>query len=662
LQRGALKWHFSGKNGCILCKHGLYYGCFAHVVESSVQKFAFDDVGRGIWRMVQRNKSLVWGRCSLALLLSSSVPVIASQALPLITQPASETVAVGDEITLNVSTLAGQVFSFQWQFNGSDIPGATAAHLKLSNAQVVNAGDYQVLVSDFLSLTPSVVAHVTVCSQARRAWVARYDGPASRSDTAIAAVVDRSGNVYVTGTSFGVAGNFDYATIKYDGQGNPLWVARFAGINGDDSAAALAVDPAGNVYVTGYSIGPGGNADYATVKYGPAGNQLWVARYDGIGGGFDFASALAVDGAGNVYVTGQSDGLGSGPDYATIKYDAQGKLIWVARYDGPGGAVDSASALMVDGAGNVYVTGYSAGSGAGYDYATIKYDPKGNQLWVARYDGPGGDFDFATALTLDNGGHVYVAGRSVGAGTGYDYATVKYDGQGNQLWLARYDGPNHADDSASALVVDQMGNVYVTGASLGQNAGSDYATIKYDDQGNQLWVARYHGPGEGDDSATALAVDSAGNVYVTGASAGPGTGSDYATVKYDREGNQLWAGRYDGSDNGDDHAYALQLDGAGEVCIVGSSYGGGSLNYATIKYVPEAVAVTRLDSVTLSPDGQLQFRLLGEAGRFYAIQTSPDSINWTTATILVNTNGAVEYIDVTSPAQAQRFYRVVKQP
>jgi hypothetical protein len=619
--------------------------------------------------MAQRNKSLVWGRFSLALLLSSSVSSVpqaslarpdgfinslnASQALLLITQPASETVAVGDEITLSVSTPAGQLLSFQWRFNGFDIPGASAARLKLSNAQVVNAGDYQVLISDFLSLTPSTVAHVAVCSQARRAWVARYDGPGSRNDTASAAVVDRAGNVYVTGTSFGLGGNFDYATVKYDGQGNQLWVARYDGTTGDDSASALAVDTAGHVYVTGYSIGPGGNPDYATVKYGPAGNQLWVARYDGIGGGFDFASALAVDGAGNVYVTGQSDGLGSGPDYATIKYDAQGKLIWVARYDGHGGAVDSASALVVDGAGNVYVTGYSAGSGAGYDYATIKYDPKGNQLWVARYDGPGGDFDFATALAVDDGGNVYVAGRSVGAGTGYDYATVKYDGRGNQLWVARYDGPGNGDDSASALVVDQAGNVYVTGASLGQGAGSDYATIKYDAQGNQLWVARYHGPGEGGDSATALAVDSAGNVYVTGASAGPGTGSDYATVKYDRKGNQLWAGRYDGPDNGDDHAYALQLGGAGEVCVVGSSYGGGSLNYAT---------VTRLDSVTLSPNGQLQFRLLGEAGRFYAIQTSPDSIDWTTATTLVNTNGAVEYIDVTSPAQAQRFYRVVKQP
>jgi len=133
---------FFGENGCILWKRGLYYGCLAHAVDSSVQKFGFGDVGWGIRRMVQRNKSLVWGRFSLALLLSSGVPVIASQALPLVTQPASETVAVGDEITLNVSTLAGQLLSFQWQFNGSDIPGATAAHLKLSNAQVVNAGDY----------------------------------------------------------------------------------------------------------------------------------------------------------------------------------------------------------------------------------------------------------------------------------------------------------------------------------------------------------------------------------------------------------------------------------------------------------------------------------------------------------------------------------------
>ena len=71
---------------------------------------------------------------------------------------------------------------------------------------------------------------------------------------------------------------------------------------------AAAVDAAGNVYVTGESAGAGFDFDYATIKYDPEGNELWVARYNGPGNGSDVASALAVDAAGNVYVTGQSPG------------------------------------------------------------------------------------------------------------------------------------------------------------------------------------------------------------------------------------------------------------------------------------------------------------------------------------------------------------------
>lgn len=62
------------------------------------------------------------------------------------------------------------------------------------------------------------------------------------------------------------------------------------------------------------------------------------------------------------------------------------------------------------------------------------------------------------------------------------------------------------------------GNVYVTGESQGDNGDLDYATIAYDSDGNQLWVARYDGPANGDDSAVAVALDSSGDVYVTGSS------------------------------------------------------------------------------------------------------------------------------------------------
>jgi hypothetical protein len=205
---------------------------------------------------------------------------------------------------------------------------------------------------------------------------------------------------------------------------------------------------------------------------------------------------------------------------------------WAARYNGPGSGNDTASALTIDAAGNVYVTGASVGSGGDSDYATVKYDGSGNELWVARYNGPGSGNDTASALAIDAAGNVYVTGASVGSGGDSDYATVKYDGNGNELWAARYNGPGSGIDTASALAIDAAGNVYVTGASVGLGGDSDYATVMYDGNGNELWVARYNGPGNGIDTASAPAVDGAGNVYVTGASVGSGGDSDYATVKY----------------------------------------------------------------------------------------------------------------------------------
>src|SRR3972149_4839771 len=160
---------------------------------------------------------------------------------------------------------------------------------------------------------------------------------------------------------------------------------------------------------------------------------------------------------------------------------------WVARYNGPADSHDYAHALAVDGQGNVYVTGESMGSDSCYDYATMKYDSNGQQLWVARYNGPANDVDTAFGLAVDGQGNVYVTGYSRGIGTSYDYATIKYDRKGNRLWLAHYNGPGNASDSAHSLAVDRLGNVYVTGRSYGN--GDDYATIKYDGDGHQLWVA-----------------------------------------------------------------------------------------------------------------------------------------------------------------------------
>jgi len=314
--------------------------------------------------------------------------------------------------------------------------------------------------------------------------------------------------------------------------------------------------------------------------------QGWVARYNGPGNEWDVAYAIALDNSGNVYVTGGSEGSGTNYDYATVKYDSSGVEQWVERYNGPGNGYDKARAIALDNSGNIYVTGYSVGSGTYYDYATVKYDSSGVEQWVERYNGPGNNIDAANAIALDSTGNVYVTGRSDGSGfNNYDYATVKYDSSGVEQWVARYNGPGNDWDGAHAIALDNSGNIYVTGYSAGSGTYEDYATVKYDSSGVEQWVARYNGPGNSWDRANAIVVDNAGHVYVTGQSEGSGTGWDYATVKYDSAGVEQWVARYNGPGNDWDQAGAIALDNSDNIYVTGYSWGSGTnYDYATVKY------------------------------------------------------------------------------
>jgi uncharacterized delta-60 repeat protein len=440
--------------------------------------------------------------------------------------------------------------------------------------------------------TPHVAAQVpnpcalpfTPSSAVQEAWIDRYDGPNNYDDEATAIAVDSSGNVYVTGFSFDANTDYDYATIKYNSAGQRQWIARYDGAANTDKATAIAVDLSGNVYVTGMSTTVTGGLDYATIKYNLAGQQQWVAYYDGSGTfDEDVAIGIAVDVSGNVYVTGSSRGSNSGFDYATIKYNSAGQQQWAARYDGPIWN-DLAAAIAIDASGNVYVAGSSLGDGSSVDYATVKYNAAGQQQWVARYDGPASSDDKANAIAIDKTGNVYVAGYSNGS-VGYDYATIKYNAVGEQQWARRYDGPGHSDDTASAIVVDGLGNVYVTGSSRGSNFDYDYATIKYNSAGQQQWVRRYDGPVNNDDVANSIAVDGSGNVYVTGSSNGPSYNYNYATIAYGPTGQQQWVAGYDGPGNWGDEAAAIVVDTLGDVYVTGTSYSSETdHDYATVKY------------------------------------------------------------------------------
>jgi hypothetical protein len=366
--------------------------------------------------------------------------------------------------------------------------------------------------------------------------------------------------------------------------------------------------------------------DYLVVRYGPEGVEEWAATYDGPGSDEDFAYDIACDVNGGIYVTGSSWGGVSAEDVATVKYDAAGNELWVSRYEGPVRGLDSGHQLAIGRGDCVYVVGRSMGGSTSYDVLTIRYDADGNEQWVARYDGEA-SFDDRGMCIAVRGVAICVAGVCWGGyppGTQWDFVTIQYDESGNEAWVALYDGPGHGYDLPHAIGIDAGGSVYVTGDSAESGTDVtdfdyDFATIKYDSLGNELWAERYEGESDGNDMASGLAIGSDGNVYVTGSAAGPDAfHGDYCTIKYSPEGDTLWVATYDGPTSDSDYANAIVVDGAADVYVTGGSNNAwDDRDVATVKYVQvndESDLPVALSLSVRSPcGGDVSFRVASPA-------------------------------------------------
>jgi len=87
------------------------------------------------------------------------------------TQPSSQTVLVGGNVTLSVSASGSPAPAYQWYRNGTPISGATNSTLMLSNLPATASGPYSVVVTNSAGSVTSAVATVTVVSPGNAAII-----------------------------------------------------------------------------------------------------------------------------------------------------------------------------------------------------------------------------------------------------------------------------------------------------------------------------------------------------------------------------------------------------------------------------------------------------------------------------------------------------------
>lgn len=95
--------------------------------------------------------------------LTSSAATLSVLYKPVITtQPTSQTVSQGTNVTFSVAANGNPAPAYQWQFNGVDIGGATSATYTINSVGAGNAGSYAVVLTNSQGSTVSDTATLTV--------------------------------------------------------------------------------------------------------------------------------------------------------------------------------------------------------------------------------------------------------------------------------------------------------------------------------------------------------------------------------------------------------------------------------------------------------------------------------------------------------------------
>jgi len=332
-------------------------------------------------------------------------------------------------------------------------------------------------------------------------WNITWDG--NNDDKAEGIIINSSGDIYITGYTNISGRDYDAFIAKYDSSGNQEWI-KFWDNNSDDKGYDIALDESGNIYITGYTTGLGADENAFIAKYDSNGNSLLNVSWGG--DSIDRGYGIVLDNLGNIFITGETLSYGSvGRDAFIAKFNSTGNLEMNATWNNNN--YDYGYDIALDNLGNIYITGYTLIDFLNYDIFIAKFNSSGDLKIDIIRGGLG--YDVGHSIVIDNSGNIYITGESTQGNDNVALIAI-YNNTGysekNLTWSALFDA--YGRD----IILNNSNHIYITGYML--EKGYDVFYAHYDNAGN-LYEENFWGGGESD-YGLGIALDNSGNIYITG--------------------------------------------------------------------------------------------------------------------------------------------------
>ncbi len=356
---------------------------------------------------------------------------------------------------------------------------------------------------------------LTIYSPATRSVSTPVVLGSSLTDTIRGMAVDRSGNIFVAGTTVvsdlavhspaqpqyggGLSDAF-VAKLTPDGQGI-IWLTYLGG-SGAEEAWGLDVDSTGNVYVTGFTSSADfplknvgdrpaiGSQKAFLVKYSTTGEMLLSTVFGGTVS--ESPKGVKLDAGGNIYVFGAT----ASPDFPVhnavqstcasascgflTKLAPDAQTVVYSTYLSLNGTT-TPRAAAIDATGAIYLVGETSSTTQNEDGFLLKLPPAGDSFVFSITLG-GTGADGITGVAVGDTGDIHIAGYTGSAdfpalsglrgGTDMFYMTLAPGAQSITRTLV-FGGAG--DDIPQGIVIDRDGALWISGYTKSEDFPVKYA-------------------------------------------------------------------------------------------------------------------------------------------------------------------------------------------